>query len=302
MGQNAPLPQRDTHPAFMTYREVEQIIRGGVVGSGDTGIEMEALAVYLSKADIAQDGLLQKSLGHIAYKSVLVDIAGEELTVTLIDAQVDDVVVEDIRHGHARVIIRGGDDLIVGGVDRDIAVIALRLIRHHGIPFHQLAHKNRIGGATGEIERVGRTVALCQFDKVAILVAEPEEMLRLLLNHIPHLMLGPHAQGITHHLEIGGHTGGIGIEDGIAAHHQTDVLGLGIHPDALKQTLGLRIFGGSGNGLPGGSAPTSYHQPTAQDKRQDQGHINLRESLYRHVLIQNGRCLSARVPSGLSHW
>ena len=74
-------------------------------------------------------------------------------------------------------------------------------------------------------------VALAQLHHVAVLILKPEQVLRLL--HDAVFGTRSEHQRVAYNLEVGGHAGGVGVEDGVAAHAERYVFRLVVEPDAL---------------------------------------------------------------------
>ena len=83
----------------------QHFIAAHAVGNDQHGNVVNAILVDRVEDQIAEDSLTQKVIGNDVLELLLTEVTGEEFCSTMIDIEVDDVVVIDIVHLHAFVVV-----------------------------------------------------------------------------------------------------------------------------------------------------------------------------------------------------
>lgn len=241
----------------------------GTVGDAERGRIVEAGGIDAGESDIAQHALRKIVGRHKADESLLAEVAGIDLARTVEHAHVHDVVVINIVHGHAIVVVRRLDHLIGRRVHLRVAVIFLAAERDHGVALDEPVLVEGHGPPLLKGITVIGVFALDEFHHIAILVFEHKQVGSLLHDGV--FRLAGRAQhqrvaidGKAHRL-----AGGVGIEDGVALGHKGDIaLGI-VQPDALQHLLGPEILLRQG-GLTASRPATPHKDCHEEDGQEDE--------------------------------
>ena len=138
----------------------------------------------MAELHISQDGVFQEILRNLLGVLLLAEIARVNLLSALEHADMHDVVVIDILHLQTIIIKGTVGDLVFRGVNGNIPMIALTIIRHDRIGLHLMRVIHDLWRIMHKLFVNIRIVALLQFDDVTILITEPEEMFCLFFDTI----------------------------------------------------------------------------------------------------------------------
>ena len=140
---------------------------------------MQSLGIGTIILHVSQYSLLKETLRHVLAVLLLAEVTGVEALGTMIDADVHDIVVVDILHLHPIFVVGPFHHLIFRGIDGHVPVVSLAIIVDRGVFLHLMGVGEHRGRIVDEMDIVG-VIALLQLHHVAILILEPEEVLRLL--------------------------------------------------------------------------------------------------------------------------
>ena len=138
----------------------------------------------MAELHISQDGIFQEILRNLLGVLLLAEIARVNLLGTLEHADMHDVVVINILHLQTIIIKGTVGDLVFRGVNGNIPMIALTIIRHDRVGLHLMRVIHDLWRIMHKLFVNIRIVALLQFDDVTILITEPEEMFCLFFDTI----------------------------------------------------------------------------------------------------------------------
>ena len=138
----------------------------------------------MAELHISQDGIFQEILRNLLGVLLLAEIARVNLLGTLEHADMHDVVVINILHLQTIIIKGTVGDFVFRGVDGNIPMIALTIIRHDRVGLHLMRVIHDLWRIMHKLFVNIRIVALLQFDDVTILITEPEEMFCLFFDTI----------------------------------------------------------------------------------------------------------------------
>ena len=132
---------------------------------------MQSCRIDMAELHISQDGIFQEILRNLLGVLLLAEIARVNLLGTLEHADMHDVVVINILHLQTIIIKGTVGDFVFRGVDGNIPVITLTIIRHDRIGLHLMRVIHDFRRIMHKLFVNIRIVALLQLDDVAILIA-----------------------------------------------------------------------------------------------------------------------------------
>lgn len=235
----------------LVFEEFEGVVAGGgdegfylVTGRGigltEGSREVEAFSVDVTEFHIGQNGFLEELGRHLRGILLFAEVAGINLARTLKHADVHDIVVIHILYLKTIVVVSAIHNLILGGVDGDVPMVAVATERDDGVGLHLMGvveHGWRVVSEFGGIDGI---IALLQLYHIAIGIEEEEQMRGKFSDGVR----GARAEHerVAHDAEVGGHRGRVGEEDGIALDTERHIATLSINPDALQLLLGFFVF------------------------------------------------------------
>ena len=149
----------------------------------------------------------------------------------------NNVVVKDVFNVQPVLVQRMTNHLIPRRIHNNIEVIALVVVHDDGVALQHTGKRQYLGLAFLEDLFIVPFVILDEFHPFAGLVLEPYYVISLLFYEVADSIAD--IKSVANDLEIGRHTGGVDIEDGVALYLEDHIFRLFVSPNTLQQLFGL---------------------------------------------------------------
>lgn len=214
----------------------------GPFGLAERGAEGGALSISLAPFHVREDGAVEEPAGYQLCELTLVDIAREELLTTVIDTDVDDVVVIDLLHLHAVVVVGRAEHFAARGVDVDVQMQTLtRGCEHNRVALHEPVEDYGRIATVNEQQRVIGTLRAAKVHLVTLDVDVVESVVALTTDGVAEIGGPEDEQGVVIDDETGRKGGGVGVEDTVTADLKQHLVRLAVKPYTLQTPHGIEV-------------------------------------------------------------